>query len=75
MCLGESGQPPRQRNQNPLALVAKREIDRGRELLPDSSMPLNLLADGLDRGMRPQEPEGQSFCLRAESPNSRCSVS
>jgi hypothetical protein len=38
-------------SQNPLALVAQREIDRGRELLPDSNVSLNLLAGGLDRGM------------------------
>src|ERR1035441_8269027 len=42
-------------SQNPIALVAQREIDRGRELLPDRGVSLNLLADELDRGMRTQE--------------------
>src|SRR6266581_1466873 len=54
-------------SQNPLALVAQREIDRGRELLPDSNVSLNLLADGLDRGMRTQEPEGESFVFAQQS--------
>jgi len=35
-------------SQNPLALVAQREIDRGRDLFPDSRVSLNLLADGFD---------------------------
>src|ERR1017187_7157217 len=54
-------------SQNPLALVAPREIDRGRELLPDRGVSLNLLADGLDRGMRTQEPEGESFVFAQKS--------
>src|SRR5438874_10991427 len=54
-------------SQNPLALVAQREIDRGRELLPDSNVSLNLLADGHDRGMRTQEPEGESFVSSQQS--------
>src|SRR5437870_12543646 len=54
-------------SQNPLALVAQREIDRGRELLPDSSVTLNLLTDGLDRGMRTQEPEGESLVFAQKS--------
>src|SRR5229473_3556836 len=32
--------------QNPLALVAQRVIDRGRDLLPDRGVPLNLLEIG-----------------------------
>jgi len=47
--------------QNPLALVAQREVDRGRDLLPDRGVPLNLLADGLDRGMRTKEPVNERF--------------
>src|ERR1700677_4175737 len=54
-------------SQNPLALVAQREIDRGRELLPDSNASLNVLADGLERGMRTQEPEGESFVFAQKS--------
>src|SRR5580700_10838678 len=54
-------------SQNPLALVAQREIDGGRELLPDSNASLNVLADGLDRGMRTQEPEGESFVFAQKS--------
>src|ERR1035437_3834458 len=54
-------------SQNPLALVAQREIDRGRELLPDSNASLDVLADGLDRGMRTQEPEGESFVFAQKS--------
>src|ERR1035441_1698738 len=46
-------------NQNPLALVTQRAIDRGRDLLPDSNVSLNLVADGLDRGMRTQKREGE----------------
>ena len=48
-------------NQNPLALVAQREVDRGRDLLSDRGVPLNLLADGLDRGMRTKEPVNERF--------------
>src|ERR1039458_10159547 len=46
-------------SQNPIALVAQREVDRGRELLPDRGVSLNLLADELDRGIRTQEPLGE----------------
>src|ERR1019366_341087 len=54
-------------SQNPLALVAQREIDRGRELLPDSNVSFKLLADGLDRGMRTQESEGERFVFAQKS--------
>src|SRR5258705_3099921 len=54
-------------SENPRALVAQREIDRGRDLLPDSSVSLNLLADELDRGMRTQEPEDESFVFAQKS--------
>src|ERR1022692_2467395 len=54
-------------SQNPLALVAQREIDRGQELLPDRGVSLNLLADGLHRSMRTQEPEGESFVFAQKS--------
>src|SRR5450755_487550 len=53
--------------QNQLALVAQREIDRGRELLPDRGVSLNLLADELDRSMRTQQPEGESFVFAQKS--------
>src|ERR1035437_9550491 len=52
-------------SQNPIALVAQREIDRGRELLPDRDVSLNLLSDELDRGMRTQEPVDDS-CVFAQ---------
>src|ERR1017187_2903666 len=52
-------------SQNPIALVAQREIDRGRELLSDRGVSLNLLADELDRGMRTQEPVDDS-CVFAQ---------
>src|ERR1017187_7961314 len=54
-------------SQNPLALVAQREIDRGRDLRPDSNVSLNLPADGLNRGMRTQEPEGESSVFAQKS--------
>ena len=53
-------------SQNPPALVAQREIDRGRELLPDSNVSFNLLADGLDRGIRTQEPVGEKSFVFAQ---------
>src|SRR6202022_1201321 len=53
--------------QNPLPLVGRREVDRGRELLPDRGVSLNLLADELDRGMRTQEPVDESFVFAQKS--------
>src|SRR4029077_18946619 len=53
--------------QNPLALGAQREIDGGRDLLPDGNVSVNSLADGLDRGMTAQEPKDESFVFAHKS--------
>src|SRR6266852_7063436 len=53
-------------NQNLLALVARREVDRGRDLLPARGVPLNLLAGELDRGMTTQEPVGEKSFVFAQ---------
>ena len=53
--------------ENPLAFIAEREIDRGRDLLADGGVSLDLLADGFDRGMGPQETIGQGFVFAQES--------
>src|ERR1700751_2157980 len=52
---------------HPLALVAQRKIDRRRNLLPDRGMSLDLLADGLDRGMGAQESVSQRFVFAQKS--------
>src|SRR5258708_7769853 len=52
-------------SQNPITLVAQREIDRGRALLPDRGLSLSLLAAELDRAMRAQEPVDDS-CVFAQ---------
>ena len=44
--------------QHPLALVRKRQVDAGRDLLADRGVRLNLLADRLHRGVRAQEAVG-----------------
>ena len=53
--------------QNALALVAQREVDRGRDLLPDRGMSFNLLADRFNRGMRAQEAVGQGLVFAQQS--------
>ena len=53
--------------QHALAFIAQRKIDRGRDLLPNRGVSFDLLADGLDRGVRAQEPIGQGFVFAQES--------
>src|SRR5580658_8016572 len=50
-----------------LALVAERKVDRGRNLLADRGMAFDLLSDGFDRGVRPQETVGEGFVFAQES--------
>src|SRR5271157_416872 len=45
--------------QYPLALITQRKVHRGRDLLPDGGVPLDLFADGFDRGMGAQEAVGE----------------
>jgi hypothetical protein len=51
-----------------LALVAERQVYRGRYLFPDGGVAFDLLADRFDRGMRTQEAIGQGlvFAQQAE---------
>ena len=42
--------------QHALALVAERQVNRCRDLFANRRMGLDLLADGVDRGVRPEEP-------------------
>ena len=53
-----------------LALIAQRQIDRGRDLLPNGGMSFDLLPDRFDRGVRAQEPVGQRFIL-AQKPQQK----
>src|SRR5215472_8284693 len=50
-----------------LALVAQREIDGRRNLFTNSSVPLNLLPDGIDRRVRTQETVRQLLVLPQKS--------
>ncbi len=50
-----------------LALVAQREVDRGRDLFPDRGVSLDLLANGFNRGMGAQEAIGQGFVFAQKS--------
>ena len=54
--------------QHALALVAERQIDRGRNLLADGGVAFDLLADGFDGRVRPQKAVGQRlvFAQQAE---------
>ena len=54
-------------SQHALALVAQRQIDRSRNLLPDRGVPFDLLADGIDRGVRAQEPVGQRLIFAQQA--------
>ena len=49
--------------QHTLALVGERKNHKGRYLLANRGAGLDLLADGLDRGVRAQEAVGQRFVL------------
>ncbi len=53
--------------QHALALVAERQIHRGGHLLADRGVPLDLLADGFDRGVRAQEAIGQRLVLAQQA--------
>ena len=53
--------------QHPLALVAQRQIDRGRDLLADRGVRFDLLADRFDRGVRAQEPVGQRLVFAQQA--------
>ena len=50
-----------------LALVGEREVDRGGDLLADGGVALDLLADGLDRGVRAQEAVGERLVLAQQA--------
>src|ERR1700722_2985694 len=50
-----------------LALVAQRQIDRGRDLFADRGMSFDLLANGFDRGVRTQETIGQGLVFAQKS--------
>ncbi len=45
-----------------LAFVAEREIHRGGHLLPNGGVRFNLLANGFDGGVGPQEPIREALC-------------
>ena len=49
------------------AFVAEGKIDRSRNFLPHGGMRLNLLANGFDGGVRPQESIGESFILAQQA--------
>jgi hypothetical protein len=53
--------------QHALALVAQRQVDRSRYLLANRGVPFNLLPNGIDSRMRPQEPVGELLVLPQES--------
>ena len=53
--------------QHALALVAQRQIHRSGNLLADRGVPFDLLADGLHRGVRPQEPVRQRLVLAQQA--------
>ncbi len=53
--------------ENALAFVAQRKIDRGRNFLADGGVSFDLLANGFDRGVGPQETIGQGFVFAQES--------
>ena len=53
--------------QHPLALVRKRQVDGGRNLLANRGVRLNLLADRLHRGVRAQEAVGQRLVLAQQA--------
>src|SRR5579862_2704187 len=50
-----------------LAFVAQRKVDRGRNLLADRGVSLDLLANRFNRGVRPQETIGQGLVFTQES--------
>src|SRR5258706_495072 len=42
-----------------LALMTQRQVDRGRNLLPDRGVPFDLFPDRIDGGVGPEEPVRQ----------------
>ena len=56
-CLGEHA----------LAFIRKRKIDRRRYFFADGGVSLDLLADGLHRGVRAQKAVGQRFVFAQQS--------
>src|SRR5580658_7428196 len=52
--------------QHALALIAQGQVHRGRDFFPNRGVTLNLLADGLNRGVRAQESIGQGFVFAQE---------
>ncbi len=54
-------------SQNALAFVAQREIHGGGNFLPDRSVSLDLLANGLDRRVRTQKAVGQGLIFTQKS--------
>src|SRR5581483_4832617 len=53
--------------QHALALIAQRQVNRGRHLLADRRVSFNLLADGFDRSMRTQESVGEGLIFAQKS--------
>ena len=54
-------------SENALAFVAQGKIDRGGNLLPNGGVTFDLLANGFDGGVRPQEAVGQSLILAQQA--------
>ena len=65
------GQPLRffgRARQHALALLAQRQVDRGRNLFPNRRSPLDLLADRLNRGVGgAQEAVGKGFVFAEQA--------
>ncbi len=53
--------------QNALALVAQGQVHGSRNLLPNSRVALDLLTDGFDRSMGPQEPIGERLVFAQQT--------
>ena len=53
--------------QHALAFVAERQIDGSGNLFANGGVPFDLLADGFDGGVRPQEPVGQCFVFAQQA--------
>ena len=53
--------------QNPLAFVAERQVDRGRDLLANGGVGLDLLPDGVNRRVRAKETVGQRLVFAQQA--------
>src|SRR2546422_9459845 len=53
--------------QDALGVVAQRQIDRSRNLFPDSGMSFDLFANGFNRGMRSQKTVCQGLVFPKQS--------